>query len=801
MAKLLTQKPAFGAPGITPRWTQSNKAGIGTAYNTASQVWFTLWNGAITEVYYPTVDQPQIRDLQFLITDGKSFFHEEKRHLKTQTALIWDDALGYKIVNKDLEERYQIEKEIISDPHAACVLQKTRILGDANFLASLQIYALLAPHMNNAGWENNGYVVEVAGRKLLAANKGDRWAVLGATVPFKRLSCGYAGTSDGWQDLSENYCLDNEFDHATNGNLALTAELDLSGGATTEFILGLAFGDSLERATSTLMQSLNIPFETQKQTFYQQWQRLHGLESLDRVAGDGGCLFKSSVRQLLAHEDKVYSGAMIASLSIPWGEAQSDSNSGGYHLVWTRDMVSSAMGLVAAGETDTAVRSLIYLMSVQHEDGGFAQNFWLNGEPYWKGIQLDEVAFPILLAWKLSELGKLPQTFDVYPMVIKGASYLIRQGPATGQERWEENSGYSPSTIACSIAALICAAGFAREREDTTTAQYIEEYADFLKDHIETWMVTTEGTLVPDVKRHFIRITPAQPDDPHPNEDPNGGRLTISSRPSGCQSEFPAKEIVDPGFLLLVRYGILSAYDPLIVDSLKVIDALIKVDTPNGPCWGRYNHDGYGQNPDGSAYTGTGQGRAWPLLTGERGHYALAMGEDVTPYIQAMEQFATDTGLLAEQVWDRADLPEAHMFLGEPTGSAMPLMWAHAEYIKLLRSAQDDRVFDLIEIVAKRYLIDGLPQVSREVWKFNRQILNIGANQPLRIQANAAFKLRWSVDRWQTVETTEAHFLPTLALAYVDIETSHCKGKNIDFTFFWTQSESWEGRNYHVSVA
>ena len=328
-------------------------------------------------------------------------------------------------------------------------------------------------------------------------------------------------------------------------------------------------------------------------------------------------------------------------------------------------MVSSVAGLMAAGENDTALRSLIYLTTTQEEDGGFAQNFWIDGEAYWTGIQLDEVAFPILLARKLQQEEAL-SNFDIYPMILRATEYLIRQGPATQQERWEENSGYSPSTLAAMIAALICAACIAREHEDENTARFIEEYADFLECHIEAWTVTTEGTLVPDIKQHYIRITPADPSSPRPNEDPNQGTVYITSRPPGENNGFAPKEIVDGGFLQLVRYGIRAADDPIIVNSVKVIDRVLKTETPFGPLWHRYNHDGYGQRDDGSPYDGWGTGRGWPLLTGERGHYELAVGGDVKPFIKAMEGFATDTGLLPEQAWDAEDIPEAHMYLGRP---------------------------------------------------------------------------------------------------------------------------------------
>jgi len=280
--------------------------------------------------------------------------------------------------------------------------------------------------------------------------------------------------------------------------------------------------------------------------------------------------------------------------------------------------------------------------------------------------------------------------------VMRAARYLILHGPATQQERWEEAGGYSPSTIASNIAALVCAASFARERGDGATGAFLEEYADFLECHVEAWMATTEGTLVSGISRHFIRILPVDVSDPFPPEDPNLGYLALANRPPGSRWRFPAKEIVDGGFLELVRYGIRKADDPVIVDSLRVLDAVLKVDTPDGPCWRRYNNDGYGQREDGGPFVGYGKGRAWPLLTGERGHYELAAGRAPAPYLRALEGFASPTGLLPEQVWDEPDRPDLFMFLGRPTGSARPLMWAHAEYIKLLRSAADGKVFDLV---------------------------------------------------------------------------------------------------------
>jgi glucoamylase len=591
--------------------------------------------------------------------------------------------------------------------------------------------------------------------------------------------------------------MDWEFERALDGNVALMGELDLHG--RREFTLGLALGDGLHNAATTLFEALGIPFEQHLKRYTEEWDRsCQTILSLQNFSSDQGNLYHGSYSLLLAHEDKTYPGAIIASLSIPWGEARSDDDRGGYHLVWTRDMVNCATGLLAAGDLETPLRALIYLAVSQHEDGGFPQNFWIDGKPYWRGVQLDEVAFPILLAWRLNR-DKALQNFDPYPMVLRAAAYLIRHGPATQQERWEEISGYSPSTLASNIAALICAASFAREHGDNTTAQYLEEYADFLESHIEPWTVTTEGTLLPEVKRHFIRIHPVGLNDPRPDEDANHGIIVIPNHPPGSLAEFPAKEIVDAGFLELVRYGIRKPDDPLIVDSLRVVDAILKVETPFGPCWHRYNHDGYGQGEDGNPFQAWGKGRAWPLLVGERGQYELAAGGDAKRFVRTLEQFATATGMLPEQVWDETDRPEAHLFLGRPTGSAMPLMWAHAEYVRLLRSVSDGRVFDLIPEVAKRYIEATPKRKGLEIWKPNRQPRQIRAGQTLRVQAPATFRLHWSRDEWQTVADTTS--TPTsLGIEYADITAPLTQRTPIRFTFFWPASDRWEQRNYMVEI-
>ena len=709
---------AFGSPGMRPGWTHSNKSAVGTAYSTASRLWFTLWKGIVTEVSFPTIDRPQLRDLQYLITDGQSFFHEEKRHLNFEIERLSEGSLGYRAINIDPAGRYTIVKDIIADPHLACLLQRTRVTApDPAFLDTLHVYALCAPHLEVGGYGNTGYVKLVNGRPVLMASKGRTWMAMGATAPFARTSCGFVGASDGWTDLHDNFAMDWDFDTATDGNIALTGEVDIS--STKEFTLGIAFGLTEHNAIATLIQSLSLPFEDQLATYEAQWSRAStAMSKLATHAYDTGSLYRASCSLLLAHEDKAYPGALIASLTIPWGEAKSDDDTGGYHLVWTRDLVNSVMALVAAGGSHAALRALIFLAVSQHDDGGFAQNFWVDEDAYWSGTQLDEVAFPVMLAFRLYRLRAL-SGFDPYEMVRRSVAFLVRHGPVTQQDRWEEVSGYSPSTLAANIVALTCAATMCRDRGDEMTAGFIQDQADYLEGHLEEWTVTTTGSL--GEGPYYMRILPEVVGQQYPAEDKESRVLHVANRTPGDADAFPARDVVDGGFLELVRHGIRAPDDPVVLNTLRIIDTVLRVETHAGPAWHRYNHDGYGQQRDGGSFTSYGIGRVWPLLTGERGHYELAAGRTAETCLRTMEGLASTSCLLCEQVWDEADIPEAYMWLGKPTGSAMPLLWAHAEYVKLLRSVADGKVFDRVPEVAQRYL-SGVAKKKMEVWKFNRRV-------------------------------------------------------------------------------
>ncbi len=781
----------FGAPGIEPRWTSSAKDGIGTAYNSSSLLWFTLSHGIVNEIYFPHVDSPNTRDLQFLITDGESFCHEEKRDLLHKTEYPEQNALFYRLTNSDPEGRYRLVKDIVVDPHSSVLLMHTRLdVIDPKLLGKLRLYALLAPHLKGTGKNNSAWWCGLGGRKLFDAQREDINMSFGCTPDFTRRSVGYTGFSDGWHDLMDNFKMDWEFEQAEDGNLSLTGEIDLSD--EMEFTLGVGFGRTRHSASAHLLQAFATPFADQRKKYVSQWQRTRAEVDLSTHAQDDGSLMRLSQCLLLAHEAKTFQGAFVASLSIPWGETKDDSDQGGYHLVWTRDMVQTATALLACGQTESPLRALIWLACVQASNGSLPQNSSITGEAFWKGNQLDEVAAPVLLAWRLQRADALRE-FDAWEMVSRSARYLILHGPVTAQERWEEASGYSPSTLATIVASLVCTAEFAHARKDAPAVDFLLDYADWLSTHLEDWMVTSRGELVNGKPRHYVRLTPADPKQAVASPDPDEAEIVIANG----GGRFPARNIVGGDFLQLVRLGVRAADDPLMIDSVAVIDQILKRDLPQGPCWRRYNHDRYGQKADGSAYDGTGEGRSWPLLAGERAHYELAAGRDPLPFIEAMEKFANQGGMLPEQVWDADDLPDGKMKRGGPTGSAMPLCWSHAEYVSLVRSHKDGICFDRIEPVYQRYAVAGI-RSKIEMWTFAHQPRRIERGKTLRIIIEGAATIHWSFDEWATtndMETRDAGF----GCWFADLPSDRLNADTRSvFTFLW--QEGWEGTDFQVGI-
>ncbi|HZR64219.1 MAG TPA: glucan 1,4-alpha-glucosidase [Terriglobales bacterium] len=789
---------APGWPGIAPRWTSSAKTGVGTALNRNSRVWFTLSHGILNEIYYPRVDTACTRDMGLIVTDGHSYFSEEKRHCRFDVTPVEPGVPALRLVNTELGGKYRIEKEVFADPHRDVVLQKTRFVPLTTF--DFHLYTLLAPHLGNFGDHNTGWVGDYKGITMLFAEfPGGLALALACSAPWKKMSVGFAGYSDGWQDLSRNFQLTNEYQRAENGNVALTGEIDLAA-CGNEFVLAIGFGGIWAEAAAEAHASLLDDYNSMFRDYVSQWRNWQKtLLPLDRDVDHD--LYRSSTAMLRVHESKDFLGGVIASLSIPWGFNKGDEDLGGYHLVWPRDLVETAGGFLAAGAVGDALRVLRYLEATQEADGRWPQNMWLDGRPYWAGSQMDEAAFPILLVDLLrreapTALGDLKRW---WPMVRRAASFIACNGPVTQQDRWEEDAGYSPFTLAVEIAGLLAAADVADAVNESGIANYLRELADNWNENIERWTYSTNGDLARQIgiDGYYVRIAPPEVDC---SDSITDGYVPIKNRPPGQDLE-RASHIISPDALALVRFGLRAPDDPKILNTIKVVDALLRVKLPQGPCWYRYNDDGYGEHADGGPFDGTGIGRAWPLLAGERAHYELDAGntKGAEDLLRTLSLSANGSRLLPEQVWDAADIPGRELFLGKASGSACPLVWAHSEYIKLVRSLKDGKIFDQPPQTVKRYRVEKR-KANQWEWRFNNKCRIVPAGKILRIAVQAPAMVHWSRDGWQT-----AHDLQTqdsgLGIYFADLPTNTMDpGHTVVFTFFWTNVQHWEGADFSVII-
>ncbi|MCL6564303.1 MAG: glucan 1,4-alpha-glucosidase [Firmicutes bacterium] len=780
---------APGRPGIEPRWTSSAKSGVGTAINQRSRVWFTLSHGILNEVYYPRIDTATLRDAELLVVSKDGGFWEEKRDLFHRQAYIDPEAPGFVLVNEEPHGRFRIVKRVVTWPGGDVLLQQVRFEVQAGTLSDWRLFLLVAPHIENQGMGNSAVIEGEDGRPaVLGRAWRDRVHLSVMARPgFVAGSVGYVGVSDGWTLLHRDRHLI-EYDRALDGNVALTLELDLEAGP--EHTIALAYGGEAGEADLAGRLALLHPYAEVERWYVREWKAymssLSGLLPLDRPHA---IMQRISAMVLRVHRDKQFPGAIIASLSIPWGDACGDQNIGGYHLVWPRDMVEAAQALIALGDAEGARQALEYLMATQAEDGSWPQNFWVNGRPYWSGSQLDETAFPIHLAYHLGQLEPDQERF-FYPMVRRALAYIAKNGPVTQQDRWEENAGYSAATLATVIAALVLGGAMARRQGETTVAEFVESLADGWAAMVDHWTYTEEGMVVEGHPCHYQRIHPVTA----VAEDGNihHGFVPIKNQPPGVDPLVPERAVVDAGFLELVRYGIKAPDDPHVVTSLEVVDQVLRVEMPYGPLWYRYNHDGYGEAADGSPYRGWGVGRPWPLLTGERGHYELLRGQDPEPYLRTMEQAAGEGGLIPEQVWDGPDIPERELFHGRPSGSAMPLVWAHAEYVKLLRSTLEHAVFERYPVVARRYA-EGRPR-HLYVWHWSQPMAFWPRDaERLRIVVPRPARLVYTHDQWQTHREVEL-LSSQLGMYFYDIIVYGMEA--VEFTFYWTDTLSWEGRNF-----
>jgi glucoamylase len=683
--------PAPGAPGAASTWSPGDKDGFGTSRTRGSKVWYTLNNGTLSEVFFPRIDTPATRDTQLVVSDGATFADREDLATRQEVRLPDGRSLVYRQVDTARSGRYRITKTYTTDPARSAVLVDVRFESLTG-----KPYSVYVLHDVGLGLNANDDTGRTAQGGLVASDGELAGAVL-ASSGFTKTSSGYMDRSDGWSDLRDDFRMDWSYEATARGNVVQLGRTRLTGlGGGQRLTLALGFATAPAAAASTAAAALGRGFASAEAAYSAGWHRyLSSLRPAPASAASWRATYDVSVMVLAAHEDKTFAGGFVAAPGRPWAWANELQHLPVYIAVWSRDLYQIATAMLAAGDRGAADRALSYLWSVQQRpDGSFPQNSRLDGEPVFGGLQMDEVAFPIVLAWQLGRAG--PTDWE---RVRRSADFLVANGPETPQERWENIGGFSPATIAAEIAGLVCAADIARRNGQAAAAARYLRTADAWQGDLERWTLTRNGPLSPEP--YYLRITA--------NGDANSG-AQIQIADGGPLVD--QRRVVDPSFLEVVRLGVKSAADAGVRSTLPVVDRELRYQTANGPFWHRSSFDGYGEKRDGSQWEpvdpGSGEtlGRGWPLLTGERGEYALAAGQGAQPFLDTMARSADDHSiLLAEQVWDhRPPVGSDPRFRpGENTFSATPLAWSHAQFVRLARSIDAGRPVETPSVVACRY--------------------------------------------------------------------------------------------------
>lgn len=760
------ERPAFGPPGIAPTWCSSDKDFVTTALG-SSRLWVTVGHGIINEIYWPSTGEPQVRDFSFYLVGARGWIdlkRLQRYHLLTPGPFLPLLTITHYGVD------YRLVLEILPDPRRDALLVRFEIEGP------YRLVVILAPHLGSTGRDNSAWVRD----GVAYASRGDAAVCLTADTPLLHLSAGYVGSSDGWQDLHRHAQLTYDFTSACDGTAALSGEARGRSG-----VIALGFSESARGAHTLVRTALAMGFDTLRAEFLAAWQSWGAQLQLPRpnaTLGDAGLL---SAAVLKIHEDRSYPGAVVASLSVPWGN--STDVLGGYHLVWPRDATLTAFALLAANQLNDARHILAHLIATQSGDGRWPQNYFPSGKPYWTGMQLDETSFPVLLAAKLRELGDedLPGASQ---MIRAAVGFIVRTGPASDQDRWEENPGVSPFTLAVAISALVAAAPWLTDEE----REYVDALADDWNERLESWCYVrdTPQAHALGVSGYYVRIASID----------KSGELTGQVRLRNRAGEtILACALVSMDFSYLVRLGLRSARDPRIVDTLVVVDRVLQVQTPSGGVYHRYNEDGYGEYPDGRPFDGNGVGRAWPLLVGERGHLAMQAGEDPLPFLHTMWNCASAGGMLPEQVWDAEPIPHLELAPGRPSGSAMPLLWAHAEFLKLLVARERGRPIEMLQSVEVRYAGGGAQRFARDWhWREEVPVARLEAGRGLLIEDREPFTAHFGFDGWQQIEDRVAIARP-FGMWSVHLNASELASHQ-ELNFTRRHADGWEGVDHHVRL-
>ena len=749
---------APGGPGTMSYFDLARKDCLGTARNTTSKVWYTVAGGVLSDVYEPTIDNTDVQTLQYIVTDGSTFTDLQTRDM-TYTVAADPSGMACTVTATSASHGYKLVTTYITDPARDTVLMDTRLdatPGSHTAISKLRLYARLDAHVNgdggggtpNAGG-NTGTIDTSTGSPVpvvystntvtQAANRSyavPTYMALRPSSPSAAASVGYAGTaSDGLTQLAATHTL-TSYDSAPNGHV--TATEDVTPRRGDEVTLALGFGRTQAQAVATAGASLARPLRLTELAYLAGWAGYdltlrRPPSSFPGLSGAQASVLQRryylSANVIKSSEDKTFPGAIVASMASPWGQAVAAGTAvngkpvyyGSYREVFSRDLYEAFTGLLTDGDIATARAATLFLFNHQQlRNGQLPRNSLVNGAaaPDTGGNQLDETAYPILMALQAGLAGDA----TLWQQHIRpAADSLVAMGPSFGSERWEEQSGYSPSTIAAEIAGLTAASVIAADHGDTARSQLYQATADDFQRTIKTWDVTTTG---PDGPRYFIRLSKTG--------DPNAA-ITYSLGNGGPTVD--QRAVIDGGFQELVRLGELPASDSDIQASLGVLDKQISVSTPSGTGYYRYgtsaaagSADGYGDcyQPSQTSCTtpgqpwpttDTGTGHLWPVLSGERAESDIATGNrtGASALLVAMAQFSSGVGLVPEQAWEDPDLA-ASPFGSDPTtasigftdgkaaGSASPLTWAQAQEARLILSVGAAHTLETPSVTTQRYV-------------------------------------------------------------------------------------------------
>ncbi len=738
---------------LPPVHDYSQKSMVGTAVNSAaSTVYFTGYRGDVSEIYYPTVDTLATANMEFLVGDtARTFLDEEKNQSWTVTQPD-PRSMRWQAVTTNADHNWQVTKTIFSDPANNTLIQQTTFQAlNGKTVGDFNLYLLYKPYLKNAATINGATTVSSGSQTYLVANSSDssEFSALGASLGWTvengvtMVSNGYYGVNDGWQDLNMNnpapFTMRWAYSSAPKGNVAQMGWLNTAGNTATSvaFEVVVGFGPTQDTAIAAASNTLGEDLSAQESLYDNAWHAYAaGLSTQNGTADDQYYL---SAMTLKTMQDKT-NGAMIAGIGTPWGYAAGDDNLG-YHLVWSRDMFKFANALITAGDTTSAGSAVKWLFTTDIEPatGRFPQNAFVSGLPYRDVVQMDEQAMPIILAYRLGPTVYNP----LWPQIKQIANFIVGNGPWTQEERWEETSGYSPSTIAAEIAGLVDAAQIALENGDANDAGTWLNAADYWQQNVTSWTYTTQGcpntaTFCNNTSTYIrINTSSAQgggsfPAGWNPTANPNPNMVIGINNNGGAHR---AIDIVDGGFLELVRMGVKPPNDPTIAVSLATYDNVIgETVGANVTGWFRYNFDGYGETNDGGPFQNNvpGRGRLWPIFDAERGNYAIAAsgsGAAGAPYLSALKMLSTQQGFISEQVFSPSvtlpgDIDDSSGWVvavppgqtaGSITGSMEPLNWAQGEYINLLADIAANKVLDIPPAVCSRYHACVLPPGAGQV--------------------------------------------------------------------------------------